>query len=462
MSNEKIDFKVDPTLAEFWKSEKPYQFCTGGFGSTKTTTAMFKLLTLAAQQDPMPDGIRRTRFAIVRTTLPELKRGFLQDVQQWLRPVAHWRPSDNLIQIRMGDVHSDWLMLSFDRPENQRRLLSLQLTGIFINEFREVDFELLSDMFGRTGRFPPKGVCPATWHGIIGDSNPGLKSSPWYDFLVLNKPEKVHYTQQPSGLSPEATWRNLLVDGYYEGLAEGKNERWVKMHVHGEWGDSADGKAVYESSFDPNFHIAAEPLTPIKSGCLIVGLDFARHPAAVIGQVGPRGNLMIFAEVEHENMGIEKFVETQLRPVLMQERFLGVPIAVVGDPSGNKKGEIGEESVFTALRRMGFTAVPASTNYIEPRIRAVEKWLLSHQGGKPSFLVDPECNLLIQGFLDKYMFKAKKDGEMEEKPDKKRPWADLHDALQYLCLGTSQSVLPRIWAQLTPVKKEAPSKRAWT
>src|SRR5690606_1550808 len=263
MARGRIDFTVDSTLVDFWKSTKPYQFVTGPFGSTKTTTCLFKMLAISAAQQPMPDGIRRTRWAIVRTTLPELKRGVLADISQWFRDIASWHPSEQLVKVRVGDIASDWYFLSFDRPENQRRLLSLQLTGIFINEFREVDFNLLSDMFGRTGRFPPQKICPATWYGVIGDShpglkcspgyefgavvftrlsdmsggtgrfppqeicpatwygvigdsNPGLKSSPWYEFLVENRPENVHYTAQPSGLSPEATWRALLRPGYYE------------------------------------------------------------------------------------------------------------------------------------------------------------------------------------------------------------------------------------------------------
>lgn len=463
MARGRIDFTVDSTLVDFWKSTKPYQFVTGPFGSTKTTTCLFKMLAISAAQQPMPDGIRRTRWAIVRTTLPELKRGVLADISQWFRDIASWHPSEQLVKIRVGDIASDWYFLSFDRPENQRRLLSLQLTGIFINEFREVDFNLLSDMFGRTGRFPPQKICPATWYGVIGDSNPGLKSSPWYEFLVENRPENVHYTAQPSGLSPEATWRALLRPGYYEELAEGKNERWIKQHVHGEWGDSADGRAVYESTFIPDFHISKEPLEPVRSGILLVGLDFARHPAAVIGQVDPRGRLLILAELERANMGIEKFVTDHLRPLLLEPRFSGIPVACVGDPSGNQRSMIGEESVFQALRRLGFAAVPASTNAIEPRIRAVEKWLNQHQGGKPMFLVDPRCKLLIQGFLSKYLFKAKKDGSMDEKPDKVRPWADLHDALQYLCLGTSQAVMPRIVAHFRPPPKKAPMPvGAWT
>lgn len=236
----------------------------------------------------------------------------------------------------------------------------------------------------------------------------------------------------------------------------------MDQHIHGKWVDSADGKAVYQESFNHDFHIAKEPLRPVRSGTLLVGMDFARHPAAVIGQVDPRGRLLVLAEVEHENMGLETFVHQCLRPVLAQERFLGLPVAVVGDPSGNQRSQIGEESVFQALRRLGFVAVSASTNAIEPRIRAVEKWLLQHDGGRPRLVVDPACRVLIDGFMERYIYKAKKDGSLEEVPAKVRPWADVHDALQYLCLGTAQNVLPRIMTQFSPMKRDPVPTGAWT
>lgn len=459
----KVDFSVDPTLAPFFQAKEFYQFVTGPIGSTKTTTCIMKIMMLAAQQAPMPDGIRRTRWALIRTTLPELKRSVLKDIQYWLGPVATWHPSENLIKVRAGDVEADLLLMSFDRPENQRRLLSLQLTGCYLNEFREIDFELLGDIAGRCGRYPAHGIVPCSWAGIIADSNPSSKASKWYDFLVRNPDTtKLHYTAQPSGLSAEATWRQYLRPDYYENLAAGRSGRWVDQHIHGKWVDSADGKAVYQESFNHDFHIAKEPLRPVRAGTLLVGMDFARHPAAVIGQVDPRGRLLVLAEVEHENMGLETFIHQCLRPVLAQERFLGLPVAVVGDPSGNQRSQIGEESVFQALRRLGFVAVSASTNAIEPRIRAVEKWLLQHDGGRPRLVVDPACRVLIDGFMERYIYKAKKDGSLEEVPAKVRPWADVHDALQYLCLGTAQNVLPRIMTQFSPMKRDPVPTGAWT
>ena len=46
------------------------------------------------------------------------------------------------------------------------------------------------------------------------------------------------------------------------------------------------------------------------------------------------------------------------------------------------------------------------------------------------FLVDPRCTQLIKGFRSGYRYKVKKNGEMEDKPDKNE-FSHIHDALQY-------------------------------
>ena len=48
------------------------------------------------------------------------------------------------------------------------------------------------------------------------------------------------------------------------------------------------------------------------------------------------------------------------------------------------------------------------------------------------FLVSPVCTQLIKGFRSGYRYKVKKNGEMEDKPDKNE-FSHIHDALQYGC-----------------------------
>ena len=52
-----------------------------------------------ALQRKGPDGIRRTRWAIVRQTLQQLKMTVLLDIMYWLRPIATYKVSESLITI---------------------------------------------------------------------------------------------------------------------------------------------------------------------------------------------------------------------------------------------------------------------------------------------------------------------------------------------------------------------------
>ena len=108
---------------------------------------------------------------------------------------------------------------------------------------------------------------------------------------------------------------------------------------------------------------------------------------------------------------------------------------MVGDPAGIAKGNIREETSFGALQRLGFTAVPAPTNDIDPRIRAVETWLLRQIDGGGAILIDKSrCPPLVRALSGGYRYAKTKAGLRKPKPEKSHPWSDVMDALQYVCL----------------------------
>ena len=60
--------------------------------------------------------------------------------------------ADNLKVARKGDI--DVLFLALDREEDVRKLLSLELTGAWINEAREIPKAIVDTLTGRVGRYP--------------------------------------------------------------------------------------------------------------------------------------------------------------------------------------------------------------------------------------------------------------------------------------------------------------------
>lgn len=484
-----FDYTPTPTLQDYMMSEAFVRLVVGPVGSGKTTASIMELLRRACQQAKAPeDGLRYTRFALVRNTLKQLKDTVLKDVQQLLGPLAAYKVSDSTLYLNFSDVRSEWMFIPLDTIEDQRRLLSTQLTGAYINEFVEVDLELVTALLGRLGRFPSGRLGRYTWRGLIGDSNPSGEDNPWYERVVLDLPSNWDLFTQPPALqardpemqddvlslpyedlevNPEAENIENLPPDYYGVLLDGASQEWSEKYVFARWGRSLSGQAVFQSSYIAGFHESDKPLEPQAGWPLVVGLDFARHPAAVVTQVDGMGRLMVLAETHRENCGIEVFFEEELYPLLSSDRFAGYLVVAVGDPSGINRHETGEENVYDILKRLGLVAFPATTNRISPRLRAVEGWLNQQRNGKAAFLLDTaHCPDLAQAMRGRYRFKKKRStGELDDAPDKIRPWSDLADALQYACLGSGRNVLGRVLrkqqgAGLPPVK--APSKAAWT
>lgn len=438
------------TIRAFMLSDQRVRIVRGPVGSGKSSGMVMELLRRAGQQAPDPkDGIRRSRFALIRNTYPQLKNTTLKTIQELLRGLARYSPTDHCVYIKTGDIESEWLLTPLDTPDDVERLLSLDLTGAWMSELRELPVKLLEDVLGRCGRFPSMMHGGPTWHGVIGETNSFTEDSEWNKVLELKQlgdkplPASWGYWIQPGARTQEAENKENLVPGYYEELIENNSALWVDQYVDNNIGPSLSGEAVYRASFKKTFHVSKEILQPIPGMLVVVGVDFGRHPAAVITQGDPRGRILTLDECYGDNMGIEQFLDTVLRPLLSLPKYARLPIGLCGDPSGVAKSQIGEESVFQVLSRKGYSAQPAQTNAIDPRLRAVEKWLLQQRDGGAALLISPSCERLILAYQARYRFAKKKDGELQPLPEKKHPWSDLADAHQYAMLGHSRQITGR-------------------
>jgi hypothetical protein len=425
----------------------------GPVGSGKTTACLFELFRRACEQAPAPDGFRYTRFAIVRQTLKQLKDTVLKDITGWLDGIASYKVSDNTVYISIGDVRSEWILIPLDSPEDQRRLLSMQLTGAWMSEAIEMDVGLVDALAGRLGRYPSAQLGGATWFGMIADTNMPTEGSDWHKFMDVNVPPDWQIFIQPGGLEPGAENLNWLTQTtetlklpiddpkrlaqgrtYYERLARGHGADWVRRYVHAQYGNDPSGTAVFRESFNRSFHVV-ESLTPVNGLPLIVGQDFGRDPCSVICQLDHKGRLLVLQEVVAEDIGLELHVEKALRPALFQERYLGRPVAMVGDPAGVSKSSIYEETTFDVLKRLGMNAFPAPTNDIDPRLRAIEAFLLAQRDGGPAILFDRDrCPVLIRAMAGGYRYAKTKQGVRKPLPDKNE-YSHIIDALQYACLA---------------------------
>jgi len=197
-----------------------------------------------------------------------------------------------------------------------------------------------------------------------------------------------------------------------------------------------DGKPVYPM-FAPEVHVAKEEI-PIAAGLPVyVGVDFGLTPAATFGQK-VRGKWLIQSEIVAVDMGIVRFAEV-LRNELAS-RFAACPeVHIFGDPAGDFRAQTDESTPFQILRGAGLRALPTHSNSVDLRLEAVSSQLTKMVEGKPAFLVDRRCSMLIKGFESGYSYKRMEvSGERyADKPDKNM-FSHVHDSLQYLMLGAGE------------------------
>lgn len=460
-----ITYTAPKTCAEFMLSDGFVRIIMGPVGSGKSTACLMEILRRAIEQRKGPDGVRRTRWVITRQTLIQMRMTILADMLSWFRAIATYKVSEQLVTLSFADVHCEIYLIPLEEEEDQRRLLSTQLTGCFINEAIEISPDFVSAIAGRCGRFPSKADGGPSWHGIIADTNCPVIGSDWWKLFEEDRPFDWQLFHQPSGLSVEAENVENLPVGYYDRLAKNPNKAWVQRYVFSEYGEDPSGSAVFGKSFKRSFH-TVDHLEPVSGFPILIGQDFGRAPCSLLVQPDHLGRLLVLEEVVAEDIGLETHVGRSLKPALYQERYLGKSFAAVGDPSGVSKGHMLEETSFDVLRRLGIPAFQAPTNNIDPRLGAVETLLLQQRDGGPALVIDRErCPMLVRAMNGAYRYGKTKQGVVKPLPEKLHPWSDLADCLQYACLVYNSGMVNMIAKKIRPrvVKPREPlSSAGWT
>ena len=452
--NKQIVYTPTPTIQRYMLDNSLVRLIMGPVGSGKTSGSIMEILRRCSQQPKSKvDGLRYSRWAIIRNTTPQLRDTTIKSFLYWVPDgvIGTWRTTEKVFHLQFNDVRAEIMFRALDGPQDIGNLLSLELTGAYLNEFREIHPEIVNPLLGRLGRYPAqKSTEEPYWYGLIGDTNPPNIESWWWAMMEGLDPEDRNHKEkpngwrvfkQPSGRSPTAENVENLPTGYYS--TEGKSEEYVRVYIDGDYGRSNDGFPVYDKVFVPSLHVSDTPLTPVRSSTypVIVGLDFGRTPAAVLCQYDYRGRLIIFDEIISQNMGIETFCRNLLLPKLQEKEYTGLPVIVVGDPAGQQKSQINEESPFDVLKRMGFREVrPALSNKPERRQGAMEALLLQQEEGKGRVIIDKKAKMLINGLSFGYIYGQTKGGELRQVGERSRPqvvknmYSHICEATEYVAL----------------------------
>lgn len=440
-------------------------------------------------QQPALDGYRYTRFAIVRQTFKQLRDTILKDAQDWLttRGLGTWKISESTFHIVFDDVRCELIFLPLEDAQEQARLLSMQLTAAWLSEAIEMNLDILGPVTGRIGRYPSGARGQPTWMGVIADTNMPTLMSPWQQFFE-NLPPDWSLFRQAGGLDPNAENLNWLLQTgdtiklpidhpvrlaqgrkYYQNLIamHGADSPWAQRYVSANYGDDPSGMAVFRSTFRSNFHIV-DHTTLIPGYPIIIAQDFGRNPWSLICQPDHLGRLIVHEEVAGTNIGLEQHVMQNLKPRLFRDCYLGYKFAVVGDPAGIAKDSISEESPFDALKRLGLPAIPAPTNDIEPRLRAVEALLVRQVLGGPALAINRGgCPMLCRAMGGGYRFTKTKLGGLRNIPEKNDPegYSHVADCLHYAALVVHGGMMPYVFELVRPRPRPAAPRfgaSAWT
>jgi hypothetical protein len=447
-----VTYEASPTIAEFFRSSAGNRIIIGPLGSGKSTGCTVEILRRAQAQEVGRSGLRRTRCAVIRNTYRELTDTTKATMDEWLPPgLATWVESDMTYWLRFNDVECEIMLRALDRPEDVKKLLSLDLTFAWINEAKEVPKSVFDMLQGRVGRFPASKEAQVTWCGIFMDTNPPdsdhwiYKTFEEFEKIDLEDRPDFRVFHQPSGLAANAeNVANLLggqrkADGrplYYAKMMPGKTKAWLDAFIHGKYSFVADGKPVYPE-YNDEIHTAKSELEWRVGLPLHLGMDFGLTPALLVAQRIP-GLLQwqVLDEITSTDMGANRFAQHAVQ--YLKKTYPGAKFKGWGDPSGDNRAQTDETTPFQVVQAAGLPIDPAPTN--DPiRRREAVAGQLSTLGltGQPSLIVSPRAKMFRKGMNGAYHYaRVQVSGEERYRDEPvKNMYSHICEAGQYMMVG---------------------------
>lgn len=465
MSDATKHYYAEPTALKFHKDDSFVRGLMGPIGSGKSVACCMEIVRRAMQQKPNEQGLRKSRWAVIRNTYGELKSTTIKTWQEWVKydvcPIVFDSPIRGLMEVPLPDgtkVHLELLFISLDNPRDIGKLLSLELTGAWINEAREISKDIVDNVTSRLRRYPSKEDGGYSWSGLIMDTNPPSEEHWWYQWAEQETPPDFAFFHQPpailktkNGYIPNPKAENVKnhTEGYkyYMGQLSGKSEEWIRVMLMGQYGTVLDGKVVYPE-YNDDLH-SDEQVNPIKNVPIVVGMDFGLTPACVFCQLSARGIFRVLDEIVTEDMGIKQFMRDLFMPKVTtqyKDFYENGNIFIVGDPAGKQRAQADSSiTCFDIIESFGFRTEQGETNDLLPRREAVAQYLIRMSDGEPCFRLSREkCKQLRKGFLGGYHFARMNiigDTRYKDMPDKNM-FSHVQDALQYAAMRATRGYLP--------------------
>lgn len=426
-----IEYHAEPTVAAFHASQAFVRGIRGPIGSGKSVGCCADLMAKAVSQEPFK-GVRRSKWAVIRNTYGELKTTTIQTWLDWfgdLTKMVYGHPIIGTTAFGLQDgtrVELELVFLAMDKPKDVKKLKSLELTGVWINEANEVPVEVLRMATGRVNRFPPKWAGGPSWSGVIMDTNSCDMDNWWYEMAEEERPQDYDFFAQPpallsgpDGYAPNPAAENIgnhpAGFGYYFKQVPGKPKEWVKVFIQNEYGSSTPGSYVYGDYSEAN-HCDRAPDAGL--GHLIWSHDFNFTPlSSVVMQGDAAGNVYCVDEI------VLTSAVAKQAAFEFCERFKDFKSCIVklyGDASGHVGEKHGHASDYVeierVLKREGFRVqmlVPRSNPSIKDGQNSLRAKICDATGRRSFFVNPARCRMLNKGLMSLKL----KDGSTFQEED---------------------------------------------
>lgn len=461
-----IVYNSTKTADQFHFDDNFVRLLMGPVGCGKSVADCAEVFKRAKEQEPGDDGVRRSRWGIIRNTYPELKSTTIKTWTDWFpesvfgkvkydSPISH--------RIFLDGLDLEVIFLALDSEQDVKKLMSFEFTGIYINELQYVHQKIFKTCLQRVNRYPAKRTgADITWTGVIADTNPPSTRHWIYDLFEVNRPNNFSLHKfEPALLvvdevpretlsavsrdgtiyinNPDADYiQNLPDTNYYLNQVPSSTDEEIKVYMLGEYGVVIDGKSVHPEYKD-KLHYVDKELVYNNQLELGLGWDFGLTPAVAVVQFTTRGQLIVLAELYSEDKGLQQFVEDIVLPFL-NRKYPGWDKNYISrhDPAGQQGAQTDEKTCQEILRNLGINSDPAANSNAPTARRAGLKYHLCRLvDGEPGFLLSKLAPQLREGLMGHFQYGKIQAGGTETRYHEK-PLKNMHshicEALEYIAM----------------------------
>lgn len=409
------EFEISPSPVQydFFQSTAPEVLLVGPRGEGKTEAGIMAMLIHADRQ---PKELRPIPWAIIRDTWSNLQRTTLRSfLAPW--PDSFAASIRSRLEIREGgreiSLPGWWTAFLFgvDSAADLNKLQSLQLGGLWGEEFAPVMEQDISSL----------GVAEEMW--LLGQTSlryPCVTRAQ----ITQNYPSKDHWTWQrfaEQHLPQCALFRiprgeNKHVRDEYrlkmEQALQGRPDLLDRL-VLGKPSDVYIGEKV-TPEYNEDLH-RSMTLLPLLSAPVIRCWDGGQTPACVFVQIAPSGKIHVLDTLQAQGMGMQQFIETQVRGLMASRYPDAQDWQDSGDPSLSTPEQ--SDSMYCAAQIINKTL---KARFIpgEPSWQARREWI-KERLIRDQILLSPHEKILHRALSGGWHYKRAPSGEViKDLPEK--------------------------------------------